>query len=278
MGTHPIFKSDFDCLTEMNLDQIVALLPTVKGAALTDLVRQALISPNIVHYSDLLSHEVISSFEHTEHKMLFNVVKLFCFGDCTDYLQSKDEVGYELNPAEINKLQLLSLISLASQYHELDYASVMEKLGVTSHTKLEDVFIAANAAGYITGKMDQERQRFYINTSVGRDVQLSELSELRQSTACWANRTRNILVETVNAQSAELARAEREKQEEQEILSEIKSVREAIRLEHDNQNRRPSSSYRESHSDKKFVRKEAIDMTGENEMKPKKYKLRGRKQ
>ena len=84
-------------------------------------------------------------------------------------------------------------------------------------------------------------------------------------------------------------------------MSEIKSVREAIRLEHDNQNRRPSSSYRESHSgilkihffekkrfkwkinknkclDKKFVRKEAIDMTGENEMKPKKYKLRGRKQ
>ena len=47
----------------------------------------------------------------------------------------------------------------------MDYASVMEKLGVTSHTKLEDVFIAANAAGYITGKMDQERQRFYINTS-----------------------------------------------------------------------------------------------------------------
>merc|ERR1712235_180193 len=260
MGTHPIFESDFDCLTEMDLEQIVALLPTVKGAAMADLIRQALISPSIVHYSDLLRHEVISSLEQTEHKMLFNVVKLFCFDDCTDYIQSKAEVGYELNPAEINKLQLLSLISLASQYHELDYASVMEKLGVTSHTQLEDVFIAANAAGYITGKMDQERQRFYINTSVGRDVQLSELSALRQSTACWANQTRNILVETVNAQSAELARAEREKQEEQELQSEIKSVREAIRLEQENQNRRPSSSYRENHADKKFVRKEAIDM------------------
>ena len=62
-----------------------------------------------------IDKKVISSFEHTEHKMLFNVVKLFCYGDCTDYLQSKAEVGYELNPAEINKLQLLSLISLASQ-------------------------------------------------------------------------------------------------------------------------------------------------------------------
>ena len=66
-------------------------------------------------FSIKINRKVISSFEHTEHKMLFNVVKLFCFGDCTDYLQSKDEVGYELNPAEINKLQLLSLISLASQ-------------------------------------------------------------------------------------------------------------------------------------------------------------------
>ena len=59
----------------------------------------------------------------------------------------------------------MKITPIMFQYHELDYASVMEKLGVTSHTQLEDVFIAANAAGYITGKMDQERQRFYINTS-----------------------------------------------------------------------------------------------------------------
>ena len=57
--------------------------------------------------------------------MLFNVVKLFCFGDCTDYIQSKAEVGYELNPAEINKLQLLSLISLASQVRYIRVGNVL---------------------------------------------------------------------------------------------------------------------------------------------------------
>ena len=57
--------------------------------------------------------------------MLFNVVKLFCFGDCTDYIQSKAEIGYELNPAEINKLQLLSLISLASQVTYMRVGNVL---------------------------------------------------------------------------------------------------------------------------------------------------------
>ena len=66
--------------------------------------------------------------------MLFNVVKLFCYGDCTDYLQSKAEVGYELNPAEINKLQLLSLISLASQVR---YSKV-----IPFHTKFNPILVS----------------------------------------------------------------------------------------------------------------------------------------
>ena len=45
----------------MDLEQIVALLPSTKGVALADLVKQSLISPAIVHYSALL--QVIDSFQ-----------------------------------------------------------------------------------------------------------------------------------------------------------------------------------------------------------------------
>ena len=50
------------------------------------------------------------------------------------------------------------------QYHELDYDSVISKIDLDSHTQLEELFINANAAGFITGKMDQEKRRLYVST------------------------------------------------------------------------------------------------------------------
>ena len=84
-----------------------------------------------------------------------------------------------MNDDEKRKLKLLTLISLSAQYHELDYHSVMAQLDLASHTELEELFIGANASGWITGKMDQEKQKLFITTSVGRDVQPSELAELK---------------------------------------------------------------------------------------------------
>jgi len=281
MGTHPIFESDFDCLTDMDLEQILALCPAAKGAlALSDLIKRALISPFICHYSSLLTHSTISSLAEGDTKRLFNVVKLFAYGTFDDYSNNRDEIGYDLDQEEKRKLKLLTLITLASQYHELDYQTVMGQLYLASHTELEELFICANASGWITGQMDQEKEKLFITTTCGRDVQPSELPEIKKLTSNWAIKTRRILAETINAQRAELEAAERSKREERQLQCEIKSVKEALRLEQENQTRggnRPSSSSFHEHSDKKFVRKEAIDMTGENEMKPKKYKLRGRK-
>merc|ERR1711935_356922 len=126
MGTHPIFESDFDCLTDMDLEQILALCPAAKGAlALSDLIKRALISPFICHYSSLLTHSTISSLAEGDTKRLFNVVKLFAYGTFDDYSNNRDEIGYDLDQEEKRKLKLLTLITLASQYHELDYQAGM---------------------------------------------------------------------------------------------------------------------------------------------------------
>ena len=57
----------------------------------------------------------------------------------------------------------------------------MGQLDLASHTELEELFICANASGWITGQMDQEKEKLFITTTCGRDVQPSELPEIKVS-------------------------------------------------------------------------------------------------
>ena len=121
---------------------------------------------------------------------------------------------------------------MASQYHEVAYDSLLEKIGFESYQKLEEVLISGITSGIISGKMDQERKIFYVTSTIGRDVQLSgtknlrllkqtnfslgcpklfankyklDLSKMTEMTEAWATKTRGILVETVNMQKNEAA-------------------------------------------------------------------------
>ena len=62
---------------------------------------------------------------------------------------------------------------MASQYHEVAYDSLLEMIGFESYQKLEEVLISGITSGIISGKMDQERKKFYVTSTIGRDVQLS---------------------------------------------------------------------------------------------------------
>ena len=68
---------------------------------------------------------------------------------------------------------------MASQYHEVAYDSLLEKIGFESYQKLEEVLISGITSGIISGKMDQERKIFYVTSTIGRDVQLSGTKNLR---------------------------------------------------------------------------------------------------
>ena len=65
---------------------------------------------------------------------------------------------------------------MASQYHEVAYDSLLEMIGFESYQKLEEVLISGITTGIISGKMDQERKKFYVTSTIGRDVQLSGMT------------------------------------------------------------------------------------------------------
>jgi len=279
MGTHPIFESDFDCLTDiferMNLETVETLLHSSKGAALQDLIKQSLISPYIYHYESILTHTSVRALEESaDLKKYYNVLKLFAYGTVTDYRKDKELIGWDLNESEFNKLKLLSIITLASKYHEVTYDSLLEMIGFENYQKLEEVLISGITSGIISGKMDQERKIFYVTSTIGRDVQLSDLSKMSQMTEAWATKTKGILVETVNMQKSEAAKEAQVKHDEKLLNEEIRSVKEALKLEQEN--RKSGMFTAKADTSEKFIRKDTIDMDS-GEMKPKKYKLRGRK-
>jgi len=260
----------------MNLETVETLLQSSKGAALQDLIKQSLISPSIFHYESILTHASVRALEESsDTKKYFNVLKLFAYGTVTDYRNDKEVIGWELNEAESQKLKLLSIITLASQYHEVAYDSLLEKIGFESYQKLEEVLISGITSGIISGKMDQERKIFYVTSTIGRDVQLSDLSKMTEMTEAWATKTRGILVETVNMQKNEAAQEAKVKNDEKLLNEEIRSVKEALKLEQEN--RKSGMFTAKADTSEKFIRKDTIDISDSGEMKPKKYKLRGRK-
>ena len=67
---------------------------------------------------------------------------------------------------------MLSIVSLASEYDELDYASIMDLVQIESAQSLEELLISGITDGIISGRMDQEKSKFYVSSSIGRDVRI----------------------------------------------------------------------------------------------------------
>lgn len=262
----------------MNLETVESLLQSSKGAALQDLIKQSLISPHIHHYESILKHANVRDLENDMNlKKYYNVVKLFAYGTVADYKKEKELIGWELNEAELAKLKLLSIVSLVSQYHEVAYESIIELVDVENYQKLEEILIGGITNGIISGKMDQERRKFFVTGTIGRDVQLGDLGKMSMMAGEWATKTKGILVETVNMQRTESQKENQAKLDEKQLSEEIRSVKEALKLEQENRKASNGLFTAKADTSEKFIRKDAIDMSDSGEMKPKKYKLRGRK-
>lgn len=126
---------------------------------------------------------------------------LFQFGTLSSYLAAPQSLP-QLSQSHVDKLRQLTLVSLATHSRSLDYGQLLDALklnvyigsngtlehngtgsGSTSTTAaasrpsdplvvraLEDVIIEAMYAGLLTGKLDQQRGMFYVDSVIGRDV------------------------------------------------------------------------------------------------------------
>lgn len=113
------------------LEQFVILAKSTKGAACTELVKQALEAPGVYVFGELLDspniQEVVTLFIKflnvenvfftqlaNTHQVYLNTLNLFAYGTFKDYLANVHNF-IELSPAQKKKLQHLTIVTLATK-------------------------------------------------------------------------------------------------------------------------------------------------------------------
>merc|ERR1711953_1131829 len=147
---------------------------------------------------------------------------------------------------------------------------------IESAQSLEELLISGITDGIISGRMDQEKSKFYVSSSIGRDVRIEDLPKISQLTKEWSIRTLSIVEKTIEMNKNEEMKKENEKRRDTALKDEIRSVKEAIKLQEESKKNSRNPQAADDSSEKFFSgrldhnRKDGLEMSDSGEMKPKK--------
>lgn len=216
-----------------------------RGAA--DLIRQATSSPNTYVFAELLQTPNIQALRNApEYSSHLTLLEIFSHGTYADYLgsfvlsyntQSSPKLTRPaltsltatsnlptLDSKQIQKLQFLSLISLASQHSPLTYTSLQAALSLPDATALESLVSAANAASLLSGTLDPQEQLVYIDSVAPlRDLAPASLPVLASQIRDWSERCATVLKQLEAEQDDIRAKARQRTDEQRRIDGALES-------------------------------------------------------
>jgi len=245
-------------------EQLHLLLKSARGKALAALIKEAMIAPTIFHYEEILSHPNVTEMaasDDSEVEPLINTLRLFTYGSYEDYIADQQKF-LVLSMEQIEKLRLLSLMSIAIKNCRIKYDFLNEKLGLAAgdYQKLEEIIMSAMCTGALQGQMDQENKILHVQGVQGRDVQPSEISLLSKRADEWCQSMEGVLKDALHKEKVDREESENRQQSEKRFQEELQSIKKVVKMEMEE--RRENSDFRQD---------------GPVEMRPKKSKLRVRK-
>jgi COP9 signalosome complex subunit 7 len=167
------------------LTQFVVLAQTAQGAACQALVRQALEHSAVFNFGELLDCPNVQALAAAaESQRLVEVLRIFAFGTYSDYKARQTELP-ELTPAQKHKLQLLTVVSMATKDKYIKFADLQAAVDVHSQRELEDLIIESVYQNLISGKMDQENQCLIIESSSCRDCRDEDIDDIISTLSWW---------------------------------------------------------------------------------------------
>lgn len=204
------------------LEPYLLLAKSAKSAAAAKLITEATSAPGCYVFSELLDFEGIQALaQQEEYVKNYRLLQLFAYGTFLQYHNAAPGTYPTLNEAQEEKLRHLTLISLGSKDRNLSYSLLLEQFGLQGSAnsagqstnipsssdlavqlqqihpstlrKLEDLIIDAIYAGIISARLDQSRQRVEVESVMGRDVQIEEISNLSAALHDWQEQTLGIL-------------------------------------------------------------------------------------
>ncbi|KAF7385452.1 hypothetical protein HZH68_013882 [Vespula germanica] len=211
--------------TSNPLEQFVLLAKTAKGAAALELIRQAVETPGVHVFGELLDMPNIKELESGPYVQYWNTLNLFAYGTYKQYLENKDKV-LELTPTQKKKLQHLTIVTLATKSKCIPYSVLLEELDIKNVRDLEDLIIEAIYADIIHGKLDQKNSQLEVDyAGLGRDVRPGDAGVVAETLSAWGEACDAVLAcieEQVTRANVEKQKATYHKERIQRDIANIK--------------------------------------------------------
>jgi len=211
------------------VSQFVLLARTTQGAACQALVKQALEHSSVFTFGELLDCPNVQALAATaEGQPLLEVLRIFAFGTYSDYMARRSEL-IQLTPAQQRKLQLLTLVSMATQDKHIKFTDLQSAVNLGSTRELEDLIIEAVYQNLITGKMDQESQCLIVESSSCRDCRDEDIDDIIATLTWWQNSAQTLTTSLTGMVQHTQDSYEKHKKEREELEKNIQATRDSLK-------------------------------------------------
>jgi len=192
-------------------------------------VRQALDHSGVFVFGELLDCQNVQALAGTvEGAQLLELLRIFAYGTYPEYKARRSELP-ELGAAQQRKLQLLTVVSLATKDKYIKFSDLQAALDVSSARELEDLIIEAVYQGLIVGKMDQENQCLIVESCACRDCRDQDIDYIIETLSSWHESAQKMLRSLDGMVQYSHESFEKHKTAREELEKLIQSTRESLK-------------------------------------------------
>ncbi|CAG8441127.1 6965_t:CDS:2 [Diversispora eburnea] len=175
------------------LEPFLLLSKSAKGSACVQLIKDALSSPGVYVFAELLAMPNVAELENNEQYQSYHrLLRLFSYGTYKEYKENASTLP-PLEQNQLNKLKYLSIVSLSEETRTIPYDILLEYLDIPNVRELEDLIIEAIYQDVIKGKLDQKRKQIEIEYTMGRDLRPGQIDQMLQVLGAWSQTSEEIL-------------------------------------------------------------------------------------
>jgi len=174
------------------LEGFEALVKTNSGQACVMVIQQVLTHSSIFVFGELLDQPNVKDLANGPHKQHLELLRLFAYGTYGDYKAANPELP-KLNPKQLTKLKMLSIVEYAAKAKSLLYDDLMKSLDVPNVRELEDMIIECITLGLITGKLDHRKRALEVQSVAGRDIGPGEVEAMHKAFSSWLSSSEQLV-------------------------------------------------------------------------------------
>eukprot|EP00903_Cladosiphon_okamuranus_P009562 g9104.t1 len=214
-------------MSEEGLVQFLVLAKGAKGAACVALIQQVLSNKKLFVFGELLAMPNVQALAGTPHEPHLRLLEMFAYGTYAD-AQAKAEELPKLTAAQVEKLRMLSIVSLAHTSKVVAYSTMKAALVMDNVRHLEDLIFDTMYSGLLQGKLDQRQEVLKVKYAMARDVRMDDLTTMIDKLGNWASTTQVLLSTLEGSVEAAAASRRRDAQTAERLATEAAEVKKSF--------------------------------------------------